>query len=129
MADFTSRFNELLTRTPRSDTEIAAFLGVSKQTISAWKNGVRFPKRPALRTIADYFCVSVPWLTGITDNEAAGLDPSAVSSLALDNNESELLSIYRSLNAAGQTTLMNVARGLSVNDDTRKDDGLKIGTA
>lgn len=69
MADFTTRFNELLTRTPENDTAVAEALGVSKQTISAWKKGERFPKRPAIRVIADYFHVSVPWLEGITDDE------------------------------------------------------------
>lgn len=69
MADFTTRFNELLTRTPENDTAVAEALGVSKQTISAWKKGDRFPKRPAIRVIADYFHVSVPWLEGITDDE------------------------------------------------------------
>lgn len=69
MADFTTRFNELLTRTPENDTAVAEALGVSKQTISAWKKGERFPKRPAIRVIADYFNVSVPWLEGITDDE------------------------------------------------------------
>lgn len=73
MADFTDRFNELLTRTPDSGTALADALGVSKQTISAWKNGTRFPKRPAIRTIAAYFGVGVPWLQGITDDETIGI--------------------------------------------------------
>lgn len=69
MADFTARFNELLSRAAGNDTAIAEALGVSKQTISAWKNGTRFPKKPAVRTIADYFGVGVPWLEGVTDDE------------------------------------------------------------
>lgn len=79
MADFTTRFNELLSRTTGSDTDLAEALGVSKQTISAWKNGTRFPKRPAIRTIASHFGVSVPWLTGITDDDRVDTDlPSNV---------------------------------------------------
>ena len=71
MADFTSRFNELLDRISDSDTALANALGVSKQTISAWKNGKRFPKRPVIRTIAEYFGVGIPWLEGISDDETA----------------------------------------------------------
>lgn len=70
MADFTSRFNQLLERKTGSDADLASVLGVSKQTISAWKNGTRFPKKPTIQTIANYFHVSAVWLTGITDDEA-----------------------------------------------------------
>ena len=69
MADFTSRFNELLARQSATDAELAEALGVSKQTISAWKTGVRSPKKPTIRTIADHFGVGVPWLMGITDDD------------------------------------------------------------
>ena len=115
MADFTTRFNELLARTSSSDTNIAEALGVSKQTISAWKNGVRFPKRPVIRTIAEYFGVGVPWLEGITD------DPSSEVSLPTDPQETELISIYRDLNTDGQKVLMGTARGLAMNPDMKKD--------
>ena len=68
MADFTTRFNDLVNSFSGNDTELADALGVSKQTISAWKNGIRNPKRPVIRTIAEYFGVSIPWLMGLSDD-------------------------------------------------------------
>lgn len=120
MADFTSRFNELLARSSGNDTELAAALGVSKQTISAWKNGTRFPKKPALRTIAEHFHVGVPWLNGVSDEETAALDANNIILTVRDPIESELVSIYRDLNSTGKTILVNTARGLSANPDMKK---------
>ena len=118
MADFTSRFNELLSRASKPDAEIADDLGVSKQTISAWKNGVRFPKKPAIRIIADYFGVGVPWLTGVTNDmqaAASKVQNSTAPALPPDPHEAELLQIYRDLNPRGQETLLGTARGLHNN--------------
>lgn len=64
MVDFKDRLTELLDAAPESDATIASLLGVSKQTISAWKNGIRSPKRPTIEYLANYFGVSVSWLMG-----------------------------------------------------------------
>lgn len=81
MADFTSRFNELLRLTADSDTALADALGVSKQTISAWKTGARVPIQPTRRAIASHFNVSIQWLEGLTDTLHLTFDPSRVESL------------------------------------------------
>lgn len=96
MADFTSRFNELLTRNPGSNTDLAQALGVSKQAISTWKIGTSTPKPPTIRTIAEYFGVDVDWLNGETDTESAysrndvfsSYDPKRVDALLKDRNMS-----------------------------------------
>ena len=130
MADFTERFNELLARSAENDTTIAEALGVSKQSISAWKNGVRFPKRPMIRTIANYFHVGVPWLEGVTDDETAGIESTSDrSNYILDSNEIELLSIFRTLNDFGQQTLMGTARSLGMNPDMQKNGASNSETA
>ena len=138
MADFTSRFNELLERESGSDSNLAKVLGVSKQTISAWKTGARSPKRPTIRTIAEYFGVGVPWLIGITNDETeTGFDvlhrnfcPDSPASQQLrqisqaladrsnfDSTLSELVDIYGILNDKGRDILMGTARSLAVNTD------------
>lgn len=142
MADFTSRFNDLLARYTGSDTDLANALGVSKQTISAWKKGSRFPKKPVIRIIAAHFNVGVPWLTGITNDEhETGIEiisneyVSDTSGSARpvkaksDPNEDELISIYRSLNSFGQQTLIGTARGLAANPDMKKGGKSKDVTA
>ena len=58
------RLNELFDADPRNDVAIAHSLGVSKQTISAWRNGTRSPKRSMVAKIAEYYNCSVEWLFG-----------------------------------------------------------------
>ena len=58
------RLNELFDSDPRSDTAIAADLGVSKQAVSMWRNGTRSPKKTVLIRISDVYNVSLEWLMG-----------------------------------------------------------------
>lgn len=58
------RLNELFDSDPRNDTAIAESLNVSKQTISAWRKGIRSPKKPMLIRIAEIYNVSIEWLMG-----------------------------------------------------------------
>lgn len=58
------RLNELFDSDARTDTAIAAELNVSKQAISAWRNGTRSPKKTILVRIAEMYHVSIEWLMG-----------------------------------------------------------------
>ena len=58
------RLNELFDADPRNDTAIAEQFGVSKQAVSAWRNGTRSPKKTVLVEIANYYKVSIEWLMG-----------------------------------------------------------------
>ena len=67
------RLNELFDADPRNDSAIAAELGVSKQTISAWRSGFRSPKKPMLIKIAELYHVSIEWLMGFdVDRSVSG---------------------------------------------------------
>lgn len=59
-----ARLNELFDADPRNDSSVAAELGVSKQTISAWRKGERSPKKPMILHIAELYHVSLEWLMG-----------------------------------------------------------------
>jgi len=61
------RLNELFDADPRTDSAIAADLGVSKQTISAWRSGIRSPKKTMLIQIAETYKVNISWLMGWDD--------------------------------------------------------------
>ena len=117
MADFTSRFNDLSDHHPGNDTDLGALLGVSKQTISAWRNGTRSPKKPHIVKIAEYFNVTIPWLMGISDEDRPA--PGPLDDLTA--SEAELLALYRELNSTGQQTLIGTARGLAANPDMQKN--------
>lgn len=58
------RLNELFDSDPRSMTSIADELGVSKQAVSAWRTGIRSPKKSVLEKIAEIYNVSIEWLMG-----------------------------------------------------------------
>lgn len=58
------RLNELFDADPRSDTAIAESLGISKQALSAWRNGTRSPGKNVLIKISETFDVSLEWLMG-----------------------------------------------------------------
>lgn len=60
------RLNELFDSDPRNDTAIASALGVAKQTLSAWRNGSRSPKKTMLIKITEMFHVSIEWLMGFS---------------------------------------------------------------
>jgi transcriptional regulator with XRE-family HTH domain len=74
------RLNELFDADPRSDTAIATELGVSKQTISAWRSGYRSPKKPMLIKITEVYNVSIEWLMGfdVEKNGSSSKDPVAI---------------------------------------------------
>ena len=60
----TERLRELFDSDSRNDSAIARELGVSRQTVSSWRTGVRSPKKPMLVKIADTYHVSIEWLMG-----------------------------------------------------------------
>ena len=63
-SNFKDRLITLCTESNLTDGEIAKGLGISKQTLSAWKCGTRSPKAPTIETVARYFNVAIEWLMG-----------------------------------------------------------------
>lgn len=61
---FKDRFNDLCEHSTIPTIGLATALGVSKQTISAWRIGTRSPKDLTVKAIAEYFGVNVDWLMG-----------------------------------------------------------------
>ena len=71
------RLNELFDKDPRSDSAIAAALGVSKQAICSWRNGSRSPKKSMTNKKADMYNVDIGWLMGFDDQSES--DPAQYS--------------------------------------------------
>lgn len=72
---FKERFGKLLDICKENDIQqqdIAKTLGVSKQTLTAWKNGARSPRMPMIRQMAEYFHVPIGFFTGSEDDSVLG---------------------------------------------------------
>lgn len=88
------RLNQLFDLDPQNDTMIGASLGVSKQTISAWRNGTRSPKRSMLQVIAEKYGVTIEWLLG--------WDLPAHEPMPYTVEEREIIDAYRSTDKVTQ---------------------------
>jgi transcriptional regulator with XRE-family HTH domain len=88
--------------------------GVPKGTVNKIMSGASpNPGITPLMAIAHALGLS---LDDLTEKEAP---PDECASVHVDDVEAELLAIYRDLNPTGQTTLLNVARGLAANPDMK----------
>ena len=68
MSDFVSRLNELRTSSNATNKEIADYVGISVRSLQFYLSGSKEPTLSKLIAIADYFNVSLDYLTGRTDN-------------------------------------------------------------
>lgn len=90
--------------------DLVKAFGITVSTISDWVNGKKYPRVDKMQMLADYF--NVPMST-LTSTVSAPATPNAA--------ESELLSLYRSLNADGQSLVMITARTCAGNPAMQKD--------
>lgn len=58
------RFAQLLQENGVTPYRVAKDTGITQATLSDWKNGRSTPKQDKMQKIADYFNVSIEWLTG-----------------------------------------------------------------
>jgi transcriptional regulator with XRE-family HTH domain len=72
-----------------TQAQLAALIGVKKQTISSYEYKKRAPNRENLTRIAKVFNVSIDFLLGLSDNRInSEIDTSAVINIILSNPES-----------------------------------------
>lgn len=96
------RLNELFDADSRNDSSIASALGVSKQTISAWRSGFRSPKKPMLIKIAELYHVSIEWLMGFDIEKVSSSVPIVVP------NSQEFVKITRAMSPDDYVTVMRI---------------------
>lgn len=98
---------DLLNKKGTSQSDLAAYLGVSNFVVSHWKLGtsVSFTKSEYLKKIAEYFRVSVEYLIGTSDSKAG-------------NSSDKELDEYRQQlkDRPEMRTLFKVAKGASKED-------------
>lgn len=64
---FKDRLKELRKESNISQSEIAKMLNMSKMAVSHWENGHSEPSIEQLKTLAQFFNVSVDYLIGYTE--------------------------------------------------------------
>ncbi|MBQ7897616.1 MAG: helix-turn-helix transcriptional regulator [Clostridia bacterium] len=96
MANFYDRVNELCSRQGMSITALAVELGLSKGTPTNWKKMTQPPRRNTLKAVADYFGVSVEYLTSEEKEKASDVKSNA---MFLDNSSVRMVPLYESVSA------------------------------
>lgn len=96
-----ARLSELFDSLPDNDSAIAKTLGVSKQTISAWKTGARSPKKPMIEHISSIFNIDIAWIMGFDVPMRPPDKPIALDEITknttLTGREYVIINLYRQL--------------------------------
>lgn len=71
MTIFAERLNKLLSENNISRYRLAKDLGVCKQTVTFWCDGINEPKISYLKLIAEYFYVSADYLLGLENYDGS----------------------------------------------------------
>lgn len=71
METFAERLNKLIAENNITRYRLAKDLGINKQTVIFWCDGVTEPKVSGLRQIAEYFDVSADYLVGLENDDGS----------------------------------------------------------
>ncbi|MBR1752842.1 MAG: helix-turn-helix domain-containing protein [Ruminococcus sp.] len=93
-------FYDLCESVGKKPNPVASEIGISSATVTKWKNGTP-PGSKSLAKIAEYFNVSTDYLLGKADKPAD----------ELNDDEKELLDLYRQLPAEQHEFIKNAIRG------------------
>ena len=91
-----------------SVTDFADLLGISKQSISAYINGTRTPKRLTISAMAQILSVNPAWLMGYNVDKYINNEkkPSIYNDEELSNDERYIISKYRDMNNKGKEYIL-----------------------
>lgn len=105
------RFDQLLQENDLTAYKVSKLTGVATATLSDWKLGKSTPKTNKLQTLANFFNVSLDWLTGESDNRT----PSS-------QTDNSTLSTYNKLSNNDKFFIDNLISILSTPNDLTKRD-------
>ena len=106
------RLNEVFNSDPRSDSMIAESFHVSKQTISAWRNGSRSPKKSKLQEIADFYHKDILWFFGYDIPEEEKPVPESE-----DEQVKEIISLLAGLSDQKKAEAIRYLRYLAASEE------------
>ena len=93
---FWKNFFELCQSQNKSPNSVAADIGLSSGSVSAWKSG-RVPKFATLKKVADYFSVSVDYLLAEDPPARSRDEPS--NAIFLEQQNIHMIPLYESVSA------------------------------
>ena len=112
---FSEKLYELRKKDGLSQKELAKRLGISQASINYWEKGQRTPSIDMVSMIADYFGVSLNYLSGLDEDKIA----QKVSSWGIDaimahsKEEKDILKNCKMLNPTGQQKAANYIEDLT----------------
>ena len=99
MREFKDILLELRKNRHMTQDSLSDALNITKQALSHYERGTRYPKRETLEAIADYFNVDMNYLTGRSSTTTI-ISPAPAPSLSPD--QKDLLDKYDVLNDEGK---------------------------
>lgn len=98
---FASNFRMLLSRKGKSQSDIAADLGITASTISDWAKGKKYPRIDKMQAMAKYFDVT------LSELREAGTPETMVLN---DPREREFIELYRNADPVFQEEALGLLR-------------------
>lgn len=122
MKEFKDILLELRKNRHMTQDSLSDALNITKQALSHYERGTRYPKRETLEAIADYFNVDMNYLTGRSSTTTI-ISPAPAPSLSPDRKD--LLDKYDVLNDEGKAKLIEradelISLGNTVDNDAKK---------
>jgi transcriptional regulator with XRE-family HTH domain len=107
---FSERFSLALAQNDMSSTELSKKVGLSKQAISTYATGLRSPKLPTARLIAETLNVDDMWLMGY-DVPIERKKPTT------SKDDELILGLFKELNEENRQKVLELARLYIGNQD------------
>lgn len=107
--EFKDRLKELRSLRGLSQVALAEKLGMSKSTIGAYETGDRKPSYEVLEELADFFNVTIDYITGKEGGSTYYIDPEAAAMAQEISENPELHMLFSALRDASPKDLKLVA--------------------
>lgn len=99
------RLKELRKENKKTQLEVANYLNIKQPSYQNYESGITEPNISTLCRLADLYSVSLDYLVDRDFNNQFGY---------LDNDEKELISMYRNLNYQNKAILLGEARAFTI---------------
>lgn len=113
---FKDRIDPLILSSGKDASEIEKAIGLTRGTISKWRNTNLKSYLSYIEKIADYFGVSIAYIFGETDEKSPSPDEDRLSV-----EEYEILKMFRGLDDTARKVLITQIRALSASSDFADD--------